>query len=562
MNPSLVLNKLFIFNPTFTRSEVHVEEKLVFFHPSREALDVKQDALGFAEGFIQFSKQFCLGPGEITKGRRGPLGKPSLQGESIQAVDCDKTRYVFYEPEPDFWFVLVAGVGSIAESERLDDSVLLSVLHQAYRYFKLFNGSIHAVLGRSSISSLRNLMDVSMQQFIMSIDLTKFGLYDVLDGLHYLPLDRSLFLTCLSFVHNVENRFPAIRSCLLLCFDHIVWSGLSHEDTRAVYRFLIRAMPIGQIRNAVQRDLLQRGAGDRSSAGTASGDGAAGASSYIAGGAGSSITEGYLIGPQDVDDPANTAFNSVRVFLSQSSSSTGASKRSLDQSAAVAADLFATSSPGPEEHVNEQECSLVVYQHGSISMVFFVPRREGVNASLFAAIREFMLPDIRSLSTSILNYYNRSYLASSLGGPGLATGTLGVAGPEFDAATPSTLAASAAQGVAATVAAAGSYMLPDDDVKYIYFNQMNLALKTSLRRRSAILRDVMHRLGVLHRKLTTENVVEVFEHSYAGHWLVARKSGDRILVSVIERSLKLTEVDSEIRRLSESLFSSIFFPMH
>lgn len=57
-------------------------------------------------------------------------------------------------------------------------------------------------------------------------------------SIHYLPVDRLLFLQIYTFVQIIQSRFPAIRHCVLLSDERLVWSELNPDDMFAVYEYL------------------------------------------------------------------------------------------------------------------------------------------------------------------------------------------------------------------------------------------------------------------------------------------------------------------------------------
>jgi hypothetical protein len=453
----------------------------------------------------------------------------------VESVVTGKHRIVFFEPEKDFWFVMVVSMGGGGATQQqqqntvgleVDDDVFAAVLQQAYRYFRLFNGSIRGVLQRSSLNTLRSLLDVSLQQFMMSLDVQKYGLYDVLDGVHYLPMDRNLVLRSGSFIARMKQRFgTGVKNCMMLFHEHVIWSEMNHEDARALYRFFLRVVPVLQLKQQQQQQhqqyLLDQQRGVSSQTGQPSaqpgiGQGEGRSGVYLPTGP---VLEGFLIGPQDLSDPANSAFNSRRVF----------------------------------PHPSESEQLMVLYRYSCISMIIFVDVGEAVNMSFFAALRAFILPEVGDLEAGIAAYYQRSSVASALHGPSLAAS--GAA-----AAAPSRGSAGLSPGMPVAQQSSGASFL-DDDVKYIYFNNMNLAIKTNIRTRIALPRDVMVRLTQIHSDLQTGTILEAFEHTLSGFWIVARKSGDREMFAVIEKSVSFPEADERIKRLASSLFQSIYFPL-
>jgi hypothetical protein len=58
-------------------------------------------------------------------------------------------------------------------------------------------------------------------------------------GVHFLPVDRNIYLQILSFIHQIEGTFPMIQHTCFLYNDHLVWSGLELDDMRILYRYIV-----------------------------------------------------------------------------------------------------------------------------------------------------------------------------------------------------------------------------------------------------------------------------------------------------------------------------------
>jgi hypothetical protein len=92
---------------------------------------------------------------------------------------------------------------------------------------------------------------------------------------------------------------------------------------------------------------------------------------------------------------------------------------------------------------------------------------------------------------------------------------------------------------------------------------MNLALKTSMKRRSALPKEIMQRIGALHGILqrSKEQPVEIVDHSKTGVWILARRACDREIVVVVEKSSSIGDVYEEMKRFASRLFQNVFMPL-
>jgi hypothetical protein len=113
---------------------------------------------------------------------------------------------------------------------------------------------------------------------------------------------------------------------------------------------------------------------------------------------------------------------------------------------------------------------------------------------------------------------------------------------------------------APATALSGSSLQPH---RYIYFNHMNLALKTSLRARGRTFTpQVMRAMCDMHADFAKQSNGELMVKTSDDIWLVGRKADHREFVVVFDRvkssAANLIEVHDEVRRLSNTFFASIF----
>ena len=105
----------------------------------------------------------------------------------------------------------------------------------------------------------------------------------------------------------------------------------------------------------------------------------------------------------------------------------------------------------------------------------------------------------------------------------------------------------------------------DDQFKYIYFNRMNLALKTSLRHKGAdVSPAVMKVLCAMHEQFAhpTDAIGEVIVKTVGDVWLVGRCSEEREFYLIFDknkdRDVGLVDIYEHVTALSREYFNSIF----
>jgi len=102
----------------------------------------------------------------------------------------------------------------------------------------------------------------------------------------------------------------------------------------------------------------------------------------------------------------------------------------------------------------------------------------------------------------------------------------------------------------------------EEQYRYIYFNHMNFALKTSLKEKgAAVPRETMKMLNEIHSDFekSPENISEVLIRTQNDRWIVGRKSDQREFYVIFDhKNSHLIEINEEVRKLSTTYFGNIF----
>ena len=253
------LNSFLVYNTEFGTTETTQHKNIVFYHPENVSLDEKTNNIGLCEAFVQFTSSF--GPSKL-----------------CETVRTERYKQVFLNPEENFWVVMAVnspsckihagmqnqqqgrdstkiksptqssgeGTGGSSHDDsdllyfpnHLKDSVLHSVLNQAYVAFRLFNGTFSYILETYGVRILKHRLDLFFKQYLNTIDFQNLDLLCSLDGIQFLPLDRNTYLSIQCFINMTEERFKFIKYSAFLFNDYLVTSGLEQEDIRPLYRCL------------------------------------------------------------------------------------------------------------------------------------------------------------------------------------------------------------------------------------------------------------------------------------------------------------------------------------
>jgi hypothetical protein len=311
---------------------------------------------------------------------------------------------------------------------------------------------------------MKDRLENFMIGHLSHIDVSNCNLFDALEGVHFLPVNKDTYLLIQCFVNLTENGFPQIRYSAFIYDHYLVWSGMEQDDLRCLYRYVV-----GRMGGAAF------GAGV-SPSGSGSGSGSRG-------------KNGFLTGPEDLHDDASP-LNCPQVFL------------------------------GPELG----EYRLVIYQQQRVTMLLACEPESVVSMEFFRLLHSNMSPAISTLAAVMESK------------PGRGQG-------------------------------------PEDQYRFLYFNKMNLALKTSIRTpwgsklagnatASLIPREVMAILSDMHKELTsgsTQTRDLVVRTGLAGEgWVLGRRSDQREFYVLFDKASTLAEVDADLKRLSAVYFGNVF----
>lgn len=91
LRTKISLKNFFIFNSSYATREGEEEKKILFFYPEIEKNEKLKD-VGFIEALVKFTGSFSL---------------ESTTSKDVLSMKTTKTMKFFFEPEKDFWIVLV-----------------------------------------------------------------------------------------------------------------------------------------------------------------------------------------------------------------------------------------------------------------------------------------------------------------------------------------------------------------------------------------------------------------------------------------------------------------------
>ncbi|CAH3164779.1 unnamed protein product [Pocillopora meandrina] len=452
-SPSLV--NFFIYNSTFGPKEGMEKEKIILYIPTGEELDKKIKNIGLCEALVKFTETFSP-------------EKP------CNSLHTQKTRQVFFEAEPEFWMIMTV---SIPFSEKMTkdgkmfveyhdedvlDSVLDGVLKQAYKMFKLFNGTFSYILKTYNIEALCKRLEHFYTSYLQTLNFSQFNLLDVFSGINFLPLDKNTFLRIQSFINVIEHTFSQVRYTSFLYSEKLVWSGLEQEDMRILYKYLVTSLFPSTIDLESMENPRSQG--------------------YV-------VVQPkphhgrFITGPTELDD-VPIPRQPPKIFVNTDS--------------------------------EQEELILVVYKALEATICLMI---SGSYPTLdfFRKIDNFIGPQLTTLANIIGEQSAKKQQSS------------------------------------------------DQQYRYLYFNHMNLAQKSSVHSKKSSLPcvapEIMRLMGDISADFASfQEDGETFVKTMSDCWIVGRKSDQRELFVILnQKSANLIEIDEEVKRLGITQFNNIFF---
>eukprot|EP00297_Palpitomonas_bilix_P001025 CAMPEP_0113898252 /NCGR_PEP_ID=MMETSP0780_2-20120614/19252_1 /TAXON_ID=652834 /ORGANISM="Palpitomonas bilix" /LENGTH=240 /DNA_ID=CAMNT_0000890047 /DNA_START=253 /DNA_END=971 /DNA_ORIENTATION=+ /assembly_acc=CAM_ASM_000599 len=209
---------------------------------------VQQNLMGLSFAFIHFTQTFTQ--------------------EKCQVMHTDQQTLVFFEPEPDIFFVggyknklppaekegKKSGGGGGGAKEKEDfqlanydlseynedtrrDEVAQIMLRQLYSFFRFTHGPISAVIERegNTPKPLRTLFDGTFSPlFVRNWFLSRLEADSLHNAVQMCAMDKNSFLEVHLLVSMAINSIPTIDKAVLFYHDSVVWSNLCQDDVVTV----------------------------------------------------------------------------------------------------------------------------------------------------------------------------------------------------------------------------------------------------------------------------------------------------------------------------------------
>ncbi|KAF7988978.1 hypothetical protein HCN44_007288 [Aphidius gifuensis] len=444
--PEITLDHFYIFNGTYAKKEGDEDKKILYYYPEKTDIDSKIKNIGLSEAIIKFTESFN-------------------PGKSCEFCHTHKTRQIFYEPEPDFWIVMIVGVPFLRKlkdgveyveyyNEEVSNEVCQAIVKQAYMQFRLFMGSFETILDDPNCGSptlLRHKLDYFFSDYLFNLKLNHRDILDVYQGLQYLPLDKTTFLEVQCFMNKIKATLPQVKNTIFLYDNQLVWSDLELEDTQVIYNYLT-STPITL--NAHPDDDLS--------------------------------CNKFVKRNNNPGEQIGITPKSPKVFINHQTKPT----------------------------------SLVVYNALNSTICLFVDSNTSIIIEYLQNLNT--IPDLQ-----FLNVINSIVLQSTK----------------------------------------NNTRIKDSDPKYLYFNSLNLAYKSTMHLTKKLCPELPTTSEVLRVIIDINNDIkrmneagEIVIKTMSGYWIVGKLSNSRIFFAVIQNNnAHFIEIDDEVKNLCNEQLKSIFF---
>ncbi|KAL7294576.1 hypothetical protein TKK_0012036 [Trichogramma kaykai] len=452
----VTLEHFYIFNSTYAKKEGEEKNKILYYHPPKTDIDSQIRNIGLTEAIIKFTESFN-------------------PGQTCDYCHTHKTRQIYYQPEPNFWMVMIIGVPYITkekdgneymeyQSDEVLNSTCQSITKQMYNIFRLFMGSFNTILNEpdyGSVTLLRHKLDHFYSRYLSSLKLNNCDIVDVFQGLQFLPLDKVTFLRVQCFMNLLESTFPQIQYTAFLYNDQLVWSGLEPESMQVVYSYLVNTLLPDYLEKELEGGLMPNHS----------------ISPFTTSHYGKFIT-----GPSSVNDVKKLP----KVFIYHS--------------------------------IKPTQLYLIVYRTLSATVCLFVNNK--INSLFYSSLDAFLGVQLTSLVNEVAEECSKHAI-----------------------------------------------MATDSSTKYLYFNKLNLAYKSTMHgdnRRFLFTNATPEVLRIItdinFDSQRLNETSEIIIKTMSDYWIVGKLSNLREFYVVMQnKNANIIEIDEEVKRLCEQHLKSIFF---
>ncbi|CAG4971775.1 unnamed protein product [Colias eurytheme] len=436
------IHSFFIFNSNFGPKEGDELKRILFFYPNQISADARKTQVGLCEAVVKFMTTFS--------------------SEPCEALQTQSKRYIFYQPEKDFWMVLVVRIPYATKStgeskDVVEPSIMKDFLISSYKMFRMFVG----LYGQIPPEETYNICETFFTPYISSRDISN-DISNVIQGISYLPLEKNSFFSVICFIDLLEVNYPEFKCVSFVYNDQLIWNGLCKDDMLTLYQYLVHNLLPKQVEKEIQGGAVT--AAER---------------------------HGRFISPPDGIKTEEDLQKLSKVYMMR------------------------------EDDTDTQQYYLIIYRTLSATICLTVDVNTNLNLSTFRALDAFIGPQLSTIASSISEQ--------------------------------------------CTIHALQNAQISPSDHKFLYFNRLNLALKTStppncMTPSTAVRPEVLSIIAKIHAdQESLGKYGEIIIKTPDEYWITGKSSNDREFYVVMQKNANLKEVADEVKRICETQMKGIFF---
>ncbi|KAF9416916.1 hypothetical protein BGZ94_010081, partial [Podila epigama] len=577
------------FGPT---DETQHEQLLCYIARKTVSMDAKMRNIGLAQGLVNFARIFS----------------PDAPCDNVHS---QKNRLVFYEPEPNYWMHLCIELGTIKRSvkgsdgkykviteyqeHQIHDMAASALLRQAYGMYRVAHGSFDSLVTAhdGNTRPLQRRLEEFFESWVFGWDFEKaMTLERALDGVNYLPLTRPSYPATDRLIRTVREKYPFLTHSMVTFEDQLVSTDIRDCDLRTVWKQIVQltGYDSASLLAAAEERRDEEEARKRK---TTFKFGKSWSNTSIFGfyRSSSSASTPPSTPPLRPGSRVGSPAPSIRsVDIGYNTNSNNTLGNSTSGSLVAALSGLTGSSPRPsgeaadsgqysggKSQVNAlwfgqqitsedvDEFYGIVYKHKSgLNLSFFAPIQDQRAQDLLEDMEQFNQDFEDYLSSLVCDASSStSTSASSRNTPIESVGTI-----ENGVSTASrSLVESVSKQIvkdAVTARGLGGLVSNDKEIRFLYFNKMNLAIKAQLNSttgKGGINMGSDMALSLLDIKSDFDRMpdaTEITTRSPSNHWIVGKRFEDREVYMIVSRKdSTLVEVEDEVRKLTSLYFNSI-----
>ncbi|KAH7050524.1 hypothetical protein BKA57DRAFT_491835 [Linnemannia elongata] len=576
------LNYFCIYNPDFGPTDETQHEQLLYYVARKTvSVDAKMRNIGLAQGLVNFARIFS----------------PSAPCENVHS---QKNRLVFYEAEPGYWLNLSIELGTAKRTVKgtdgkprviteyleheVHDTVVSALLRQAYAMYRVTHGTMESLVHahEGNTRPLQRRLEEFFESWVLGweFDRTTMSLEKALDGIQYLPLTRTSYLSVDRLVQAVKENYrssgtgPVVTHSMVTFEDQLVSSDVRDEDLRAVWKQVVQTS--GFDGASAQNSALDRSEAGRKSKTSTFKFGKSWSNTSIFGFYKSSSSTSTppstppLRPTSRVSSPAPSIRSIDGMNTGNTLSGSGASPRASGESeAGLTSGVKAQSNPLwfgefiASEDVDEH-IGITLKHKSGLNLCFFVPTLDKEGNMVLEDQESFM----REMEEFVAGLVHDAPLLDPMSGNGETSRSL-----LEDVARQVVKDAMTARGLGGAIA-------NDKEIRFLYFNRMNLAIKAQLGTISGIGKSsgtgtsssgalmlgsevAMSLLDIKQDFDRMPDATEITTRSPSNYWIVGKRFEDREVYMIVSRKdSTLVEVEDEVRKLTSLYFNNNTLSAH